>query len=72
MFYDDHAPPHFHARHGEHQASLSMSGELLEGLLPFAALRDVRAWARLHSAELQENWERARINRPLVRIWGLR
>jgi hypothetical protein len=71
MFYDDHPPPHFHACHGEHQA-VSLSGELIDGRLPFHALRDVRRWARQNSDELENNWDRARATLPLVRIRGPR
>jgi hypothetical protein len=32
MYYNDHAPPHFHAKYGEEQASLRIdNGEILEG-----------------------------------------
>jgi hypothetical protein len=72
MFYDDHPPPHFHASHGEHEAVVSLSGELIDGRLPFHALRDVRHWARQNASELENNWDRARATLPLVRIRGPR
>ena len=35
MFYDDHAPPHFHARYGQEQAVISVPGlVVLKGGLP--------------------------------------
>ncbi|MEI6279035.1 MAG: DUF4160 domain-containing protein [Verrucomicrobiae bacterium] len=31
----DHVPPHFHAEHGAHRASVSIStGEIIDGQLP--------------------------------------
>ena len=46
MFWYDHAPPHFHAVHGEHEAQLAMDGALLNGSLPPRVLAMVREWAR--------------------------
>lgn len=32
MYYEDHAPPHFHAIYGEHEAVMEIAtGEMLEG-----------------------------------------
>lgn len=70
MFYDDHPPPHFHVRQAEHEAALSLAGEIVEGFLPRGVLRIVRTWAMDHGWELRLNWGRARPHRPLVRIRG--
>ena len=69
MFYNDHAPPHFHAVYGEHEATINLrTFAILEGELPRRALRLVREWASLHQAELEGTWERARQGLPLDRI----
>lgn len=69
MFYDDHAPPHFHARYGRYQAVVSISGlTLLKGALPPRALGLVMEWAAQHRAELETNWYLARDQAPLKRI----
>jgi hypothetical protein len=40
MYYNDHAPPHFHAKYGNDRASLRIdNGEILEGALGPRALR---------------------------------
>jgi hypothetical protein len=58
MFYDEHAPPHFHAQYGEFKASIDIQTvELMEGKLPRRALELVLDWAELHQAGLLENWE---------------
>jgi hypothetical protein len=32
MYYNDHAPPHFHARYGDDEASIRIdNGEVMEG-----------------------------------------
>ncbi len=69
MYYRDHAPPHFHAIYGEHEATIVI-GELdvLSGYLPTRALRLVFEWAELHSGELAANWQKARDREPLDTI----
>lgn len=66
--YDDHPPPHFHARYGEDRASITMQGMLLAGSLPPRTLALVRAWAELHRGELMDDWELARNQSPLEPI----
>jgi hypothetical protein len=47
MHYDDHAPPHFHARYGGAKAMVGLSdGAIIAGELPPTAARMVRQWAR--------------------------
>jgi len=39
MFYDDYAPPHFHAEYGEFKLKMAIDTlEILEGYLPNRAL----------------------------------
>jgi hypothetical protein len=60
MYPDDHPPPHFHARYGEHAAQVGIeSMVVLQGRLPPRVLGLVLEWASLHRAELQENWRRS-------------
>lgn len=66
--YDDHAPPHFHARYGDHRASIGLDGIVIAGSLPPRALLLVRSWAAAHAAELEDDWDRARAQLPLVPI----
>jgi len=57
MFFNDHAPPHFHVKYGEHKAVIDINGlALLEGKLPRRALNLVLDWAELHQRELLEDW----------------
>jgi len=66
MFYDDHAPPHFHARYAEHEATVAIATlDLLEGYLPRRALGLVIEWATLHQRELMSDWDKARRGLPL-------
>jgi hypothetical protein len=69
LYYDDHAPAHFHATYGEFEALLRIDTlEVLAGRLPGRALALVREWAVLHRAALAEDWERARRDLPLAPI----
>jgi hypothetical protein len=57
MFFDEHAPPHFHAQYGEHKASINIRTlEVMEGKLPRRALNLVQDWAELHRDELLADW----------------
>lgn len=61
MFYNDHAPPHFHAIYGEFELIVGVSPiKLLEGKAPNRVKSMVLEWAALHQTELIENWERCR------------
>jgi hypothetical protein len=69
MYYRDHAPPHFHAIYGEHEATIVIESlDLLSGYLPTRALRLVLEWAKLHGDELGANWQKARDREPLDTI----
>jgi len=44
MYYEDHAPPHFHVRYGDHRAIETL--EAIAGRLPPRALGLVLEWPR--------------------------
>lgn len=69
MHYDDHAPPHFHARYGRGHAVIGVPGlAVLKGGLPPRALGLVMEWAALHRGELLEDWALAMGKAPLKPI----
>ncbi|MCC7485743.1 MAG: DUF4160 domain-containing protein [Burkholderiales bacterium] len=69
MYYNDHAPPHFHAKYGADQASVRIDdGTILDGSLGTRTLRLVEEWRSLHQTELMEDWSRAQASQPLNRI----
>ncbi len=73
MFYNDHAPPHFHVRYGSERALIGIESLiLLEGRLSPRALGLVMEWASSHQAELLEDWNLARGQSPLKPIEPLR
>jgi hypothetical protein len=51
MYFDDHGPPHFHARHAEGKAKVRIDTlEVIGSSLARRQLRFVFAWAELHQA----------------------
>ena len=69
LYYRDHAPPHFHAIYGEHEAEVEIAtATLMAGNLPRRAWGLVRDWATGHRDELQRNWDLARAGQPLNAI----
>lgn len=72
MYYNDHNPPHFHARYGEHKALFNFNGEVIEGNFPKKQSKLVDAWIEIHREELTANWELCRNEIPPVKIDPLR
>lgn len=69
MFYNDHAPSHFHALYGEHEVLVAISPiSILQGGAPNRVCSLVLEWAALRQQELIENWDRARSGERLLPI----
>ena len=69
MFYDDHNPPHFHARYGAQTVTIEIrSLRVLEGRIPPRALGLVMEWASAHQEELSDDWNLAKSNQPPKKI----
>lgn len=69
MYYNDHVPPHFHARYGEFRAEYAIGdGHLLAGYLPRRAETLVMDWLAIHRQELQANWDAMRADQAPQRI----
>jgi hypothetical protein len=57
MYWDEHAPPHFHAIYGEFKATLDIHDLCVSnGSMPRRATQLVLDWAELHQAELLGDW----------------
>ncbi len=73
MFFDEHAPPHFHAEYGEYKAVFDIRTlELTDGDFPRRAQSLVLDWSKLHQRELLENWELCRQHLEPQKIEPLR
>ena len=65
MFFNDHAPPHFHVEYGEFKAVINIATlQMYEGGLPRRALNLVLDWAELHQKELLEDWTLCQAKQP--------
>jgi hypothetical protein len=60
MFWNDHAPPHFHAKYGDYEITVEINSGIVEGKFPPRALRHVLEWCELHKEELKSDWELCR------------
>ncbi|MCI0476267.1 MAG: DUF4160 domain-containing protein [Anaerolineales bacterium] len=73
MYYDEHAPPRFHALYSGDEAQLAIDPiHVLTGGLPPRALSLVIEWAALHQRELMDNWNLARQDQKPRKIQPLR
>jgi Domain of unknown function (DUF4160) len=69
IYYDDHAPPPFHAIYSGEEAVISINDlELLAGGLSRRARALVLEWGSVHQKELRAVCERAARHEPLGTI----
>lgn len=57
MYWNDHAPPHFHAKYGDYEIKVNILNGVVEGRFPKRALRHVLEWYELHKSELLTDWQ---------------
>ena len=73
MYWNEHNPPHFHAKYGENEAELFIKPfGVRKGKLPPKALGLIAEWVSLHKQELLDNWEQGRNNQDFLTIEPLR
>lgn len=69
MYYNDHLPPHFHARYAECEIRVNIeTGEIMSGSFPPRPRKHVLKWLNLHRKELVEDWKLAEERKPLRTI----
>lgn len=57
MNFNEHNPPHFHARYGDYEIIVEIKSGIIEGKFPKRALNHVFEWYEEHKDELLHNWE---------------
>ncbi|MBW6513058.1 MAG: DUF4160 domain-containing protein [Desulfuromonadaceae bacterium] len=58
MYFDEHNPPHFHARYNDYRAVVGIRDlNVLDGYLPGRVRGLVEEWAEIHQSELLGMWE---------------
>lgn len=65
MYFNDHNPPHFHAKYAGYEALISFDGQIMAAELPTRAEKFVGEWLAIHRKELEDNWDRAQKGEPL-------
>lgn len=71
--WNDHMPPHFHAKYGSDEVIVSILDiDVMEGSLPNKQLKMLLGWAAFHQDELMENWSLAENKQELFNIEPLR
>jgi hypothetical protein len=69
MYYNDHAPPHFHARYGRQKGRFEIESlAMLDGNLSPRTKNLVLDWAKQHQEELRREWALASGRQPLFKI----
>ena len=69
MFYNEHHPPHYHAKYGADRVMVNIqTGQVMEGSLPKRAMALVREWHGLHGEDLLADWRLAELRKPLKKI----
>ncbi|PCJ25475.1 MAG: transcriptional regulator [Rickettsiales bacterium] len=68
MYYDEHNPPHFHAKYGEYEVAVEIKTGIVTGKFPRRALNAVIDWYVIHKEELMEDWELAQKDQKLNKI----
>jgi uncharacterized protein YabN with tetrapyrrole methylase and pyrophosphatase domain len=69
MYYQEHSPPHFHAKYGENRASFNINDlTIIEGKMPKRIISLVLEWAFEHRTELLEDWTLAQKHEGLNKI----
>ncbi len=69
MYYEEHAPPYFHAEYQGQAGTFDFAGQPMAGELKSGtARRLIREWAVAHRVQLDANWANMEAGRSLERI----
>jgi len=68
MNFNEHPPPHFHAKYGNYHITIEINTGILTGKFPKRALRHVMEWYEIHTDELLDNWNSMRETGEFTKI----
>lgn len=69
FYYDEHPPPHFHARFAEFQAQIDIDTlNVIKGMLPNPQLQIVKKWAATRKEQLRSAWTKCQSDHPPGKI----
>lgn len=58
MYFNDHNPPHFHAKHGGKEDVFDLDGQLMDGELHPKKRKKVSTWAKENRSFLEGQWNK--------------
>jgi ABC-type bacteriocin/lantibiotic exporter with double-glycine peptidase domain len=68
MNYNDHQPPHFHARYQDQEVLVEIDTGVVQGKMTKRALQMIFEWTEKYHNELRRNWDLARARKSLEPI----
>jgi hypothetical protein len=68
MFWREHNPSHFHAKHGEDEVVIEIESGKVSGSMSKRALALVQEWRELHKEDLMNDWKLAEQKKALFPI----
>ncbi len=68
MNYNDHDPPHFHAKYDDQEVTIEIKKGIVKGHMSKRALRMLFEWSEINQEILMENWQLTRERKPLHKI----
>ncbi len=71
MNYNDHDPPHFHARYEDQEVTIEIKIGIVKGEMSKRALRMLFEWSEIYQEDLMDNWRLAQERKPLRKILPL-
>jgi uncharacterized protein DUF4160 len=71
MYFNDHNPPHFHAKYSGYEALFDFNGGIIKVNYLKRADKFVQEWISFHKPELEDNWEKALNGGPFNYIASL-
>ena len=72
MRFNEHLPPHFHAKYQGYEATFTLDGELLKGDMPPKQRKLIAGWAVVHEEDLAADWEMCQAQLTPMKIEGVR
>jgi len=57
MYYNEHTPPHFHAKYGDDEITVEIESGKVNGNMTKRALSLVQEWRGLRKEDLLREWE---------------
>lgn len=65
FYWQEHAPPHFHAKYNGAEISVEIESGQVVGSFPKRAMGLVETWRKLHIKELLNDWKKAEERKAL-------